>query len=137
MYLSLQGNLGLSKAIDYFTSNVITVSIPLNDTQKYDLVAEIDGKLSKISIKTTRYKSHNNFVVQIRNSGGARTGPVRKVPFDKTSCDYLFVYCSDETMYLIPSETINSKNILTITDGIKQRYEVKIQKFNDFINKVC
>ena len=39
VYLSLQGNMGLSKAIDYFTSHQIPIAIPMNDTQKYDLIA--------------------------------------------------------------------------------------------------
>lgn len=55
-YKSLQGNLGLGQAIAFFTSRGIPVSIPLNDTQKYDLVAEINGVLKKISIKTTMHK---------------------------------------------------------------------------------
>ena len=38
MYQALQGNVGLGKAIEYFTSHSIPVCIPLNDTQKYDLV---------------------------------------------------------------------------------------------------
>lgn len=41
------GNTGLSMAIAYFGSNGYTVSIPLNDTQDYDLVVDIDGKLKK------------------------------------------------------------------------------------------
>lgn len=38
MYQSIQGNLGFGKAIEYFTSYGITVALPLNDTQKYDLI---------------------------------------------------------------------------------------------------
>ena len=48
LYNSLQGNLGLGKAIEYFTSHSIPVAIPLNDTQKYDLIADFDGILTRI-----------------------------------------------------------------------------------------
>ena len=34
------GNTSLSFAISYFCSNGYTVSIPLNDTQDYDLIIE-------------------------------------------------------------------------------------------------
>ena len=37
-----KGNSGLGMAIAYFSSNGYTVSIPLNDTQDYDLVIEKD-----------------------------------------------------------------------------------------------
>ena len=43
IYRSIQGNIGLGKAIEYFTSWGIPISIPLNDTQKYDLIADFDN----------------------------------------------------------------------------------------------
>ena len=42
-----KGNSGLGMAIAYFTTNGYVVSIPLNDTQDYDLVIEKDGDLKK------------------------------------------------------------------------------------------
>ena len=50
LYHSIQGNIGLGKAIEYFTSNNITVAIPLNDTQKYDLIVDFNGKLQRVSV---------------------------------------------------------------------------------------
>lgn len=35
-----KGNSGLAMLIAYFTTNGYTVSIPLNDTQDYDLIIE-------------------------------------------------------------------------------------------------
>lgn len=37
--------MGLGKAIEYFTSHQISISLPLNDTQPYDLIADFNGKL--------------------------------------------------------------------------------------------
>ena len=66
MYQSIQGNLGFGKAIEYFTSQGITVALPLNDTQKYDLIADFNGKLQRVSVKTSRStrngKSYECFV---------------------------------------------------------------------------
>ena len=68
MYLSMQGNLGLGKAIEYFTSHSIPIAIPLNDTQKYDLIADFNGKLQRISVKTSRATENGkSFSVQLRN----------------------------------------------------------------------
>ena len=55
IYQSIQGNIGLGKAIEYFTSHGITVVIPLNDTQKYDLIADFNGGLQRISVKTSAF----------------------------------------------------------------------------------
>ena len=70
MYLSLQGNIGLGKAIEYFTSNQMTVSVPLNDTQKYDLAVEIDGKLSRVQVKTSRNRTASGaYQILLRHCG--------------------------------------------------------------------
>ena len=37
------GRIGLSMAINYFTIKGYTVSLPVNDTQWYDLIIEKDG----------------------------------------------------------------------------------------------
>lgn len=46
-----KGNIALGKAISYFTEQNYTISIPLNDSQWYDLIIEREGifKLFKLS----------------------------------------------------------------------------------------
>lgn len=134
MYQSLQGNLGLGKAIAYFTSKCIPIAIPLNDTQKYDLIADFNGKLQRISIKTSRYSETNgaSYSVQLKNSGGAGGKSIIR-QFDNTSCDYVFIYTEDEKMYLIPSEIITAKNSISVGNKYNE-YLISITKFKDFIN---
>ena len=134
MYLSLQGNIGLGKAIEYFTSKCIPISLPLNDTQPYDLIADFNGSLQRIQVKTTRYTETQgkSYAVQLRNCGGNRTGKARAVPFDNTSCDYLFVYTAANKMYLIPSKNIDATNSITV--GIKYtEYEVNSDTLEEFL----
>ena len=134
MYQSLQGNLGLGKAIEYFTSQGITVALPLNDTQKYDLIADFDGGLQRISVKTTRStKNGTSFGVQLRNTGGS-SGNWKGRPFDKDSCDYVFVYTINEECYLIPTEIIEAVNSITVGSKYKD-YLVYIKPFKDFIEE--
>lgn len=47
-------------AIAYFSTNGYTVSIPLNDTQDYDLVVEKDNILQTVQVKA---KCKNNIIV--------------------------------------------------------------------------
>ena len=49
------GRIGLSMAINYFTINGYTVSLPLNDTQWYDLIVEKDGKFYSVQCKARWY----------------------------------------------------------------------------------
>ena len=43
-----QGNVGLGKCISYLTSKAYTVSLPLNDSQSYDLIYDDGIKLYKV-----------------------------------------------------------------------------------------
>ena len=55
-----KGNSGLGMAIAYFTTKGYTVSIPLNDTQDYDLVIERCNKLYTVQVKATGCKTKYN-----------------------------------------------------------------------------
>ena len=132
MYQSMQGNLGLGKAIAYFTSHQIPIAIPLNDTQKYDLIADFNGKLQRVSVKTSKYTETDgaSYQVQLKNSGGAGGKSIIRT-FDNTSCDYVFVYTANEKIYLIPSEVITSVSSITVGNKY-QEYQVAICSFDSF-----
>ena len=132
MYQSIQGNLGFGKAIEYFTSQGITVALPLNDTQKYDLIADFDGGLQRISVKTSRYSTTEgrSYEVLLKNCGGTSKGSKIR-PFDNSACDYLFVVTGADKTYLIPSKEITAKNSLAV--GIKySEYEVFSKKLSQY-----
>ena len=66
-----KGNSGLGMAIAYFTTNGYTVSIPLNDTQNYDLVIEKNNKLETVQIKATGCKTkYGIYQVALKSCGG-------------------------------------------------------------------
>ena len=46
-----KGNTGLGIAIAYYTSKGYTVSIPLNDTQDYDLIVDKSEKYRNYKVK--------------------------------------------------------------------------------------
>ena len=116
-YKSHQGNVGLGRAIAYYTANCIPVMLPLNDTQKYDLVVDKDGQLLRVSVKTTQSMNKNNtyYVVQLKNCGGA-SGKSKIRHFDNTTCDIVFIVTIEGIMYEIPSSLINVSGTLTLTE---------------------
>lgn len=119
-YKSKQGNIGLGVAICYYTSKCIPISIPLNDTQGYDLIVDLNNELKKVQIKTTQHKSlnGNNYMVLLKNTGGS-SGNYKTRFFDKNKCDILFVVTNSGDMYEIPTEQINVKNALTLNDNFE------------------
>lgn len=127
-YKSHQGNVGLGMAIAYYTSKCIPVMIPLNDTQKYDLVVDLNGELKKVSVKTTQglNKSSKHFVVQLKNTGGS-SGNNKIRNFNNTDCDIVFVLTINQTMYQIPSEEIKVHTSLVLTE----EYDKYIVRLHD------
>ena len=114
-YKSHQGNLELGRAIAYYTTNCIPVLIPLNDTQKYDIVIDKDG-LKRVSVKSTQYLlKSGNYEVLLKNCGGS-SGQSKTRHFDNSTCDILFIVVANGDMYEIPSSEIAVKSALTLTD---------------------
>ena len=132
MYQSIQGNIGLGKAINYFTSHNYTVALPLNDTQKYDLIVDIDNKLQRISVKTSRYSNeYGSYEVMLKNAGGTSKGSKIRL-FDNTSCDYVFIYTASNDLYLIPSNKIDAKNSIKVGKKYTEYkvYEKTMEQFD-------
>lgn len=120
-YKSHQGNLGLGAAIAYYTSQCIPVSIPLNDTQGYDLVID-DETLKRVQVKTTKSQTKfGDYVVQLKNTVGSSGKSVIRL-FNNLSCDILFVVTRSGDKYQIPALEIKSKATITLNsnyDSIK------------------
>lgn len=107
-----KGRAGLSAAIAYFGMNGYTVSIPLNDTQAYDLIVDNGEKLMKISCKATgSRKPSGASVVSLRNCGGT-DGSVYGREKDK-DIDFVFVFVLNELgeQWLLPSEILTSNSM--------------------------
>ncbi|HVM13757.1 MAG TPA: group I intron-associated PD-(D/E)XK endonuclease [Egibacteraceae bacterium] len=111
----LQGLLGLSAAIDWFTRAGYFVAIPLNDSQPWDLVVEDQsGVVSRVQVKTTTTKNqHGKYVASLETAGGNKSVHTRK-PFDKASCELLFVLTDDGNMYLMPTAIISARRAISL-----------------------
>lgn len=102
--------------------NGYTVSIPLNDTQDYDLLIDKDNKIKSVQVKYTTCKTkYGNYQVALKSCGGTK-GVTYKTVID-TNVDYLFVTTDQLDMYLIPVEEVRNKSTLNLCDKYK-RYKV-------------
>lgn len=119
-----KGNAGLGMAIAYFSTNGYTVSIPLNDTQDYDLVIEKNNLLQTVQVKATGCKTkYGIYQVALKSCGGTKGGTYKTII--DTKVDYLFILTSDTKMFLIPCDKICNKTTLNIANKYLE-YEVKI-----------
>lgn len=105
-----KGRAGLAAAIGYFGMNGYTVSIPLNDTQEYDLLVDNGDNILKISVKATSQRSQYGVsIVNLRNMGGTN-GTVYGREKDKNN-DYVFVINEIEEKWLLPKAVLTNNSI--------------------------
>jgi hypothetical protein len=110
----MQGNAGLGAAIAHFTECGCTISIPLNDSQDYDLIIDSAGFLNKIQVKTTTFKNGETYVALL-----CSCNLKGKTAFDNTKVNFVFILTGDGSKYLIPATAIKAKN--TISLGAKYK----------------
>jgi len=110
-----KGNSGLGMAIAYFTTSGYIVSIPLNDTQDYDLIVEKENRLQRVQVKATGcIGKGGNYQVALKSCGGTK-GKTYKTLID-TNIELIFILTGQKEMYLIPREKINNVSTLSLCD---------------------
>jgi hypothetical protein len=121
---SIAGNIGLGYAIAWYTSQGNIVSLPLTDTQDYDLIYD-NGKLNKVQVKTTRHKQNGTYRASIKTSGGNQSWNKVIKKFDNDKVDELFVLVETGDMYAIPSKDIDAKSEISLGDKY-ETYKIKL-----------
>lgn len=109
-----QGDIGMGYAIRYFSSNG-TVSIPLTDSQDYDLIVDINDSLKRVQVKTTGQKNKEFFKVTLCTKGGNKSRYNIK-QFDNKKMDILYCLTSDGKEYIIPTSEIDNKYSIALCD---------------------
>lgn len=105
-----QGNIGLSYAIAYYSKLGYFVSVPLTDSQDYDIIIDTGSSLLKVQVKTTKFKADNgNYVVNLTTKGRSETKT-----FESNSSDLLFALTDSGVCYSIPTSEIKATRSLTL-----------------------
>jgi hypothetical protein len=110
-----QGLLGLTDAIAFFGSRGWPVSVPLIDSQPYDLIVDDGDTLHRVQVKTTTCRSRSGaFIVTLCTSGGNQSFHTKK-EFDPCTADLLYVLTDDRSRYLVPVTVITTKTSITLS----------------------
>ena len=96
------GRIGLSMAINYFTLKGYTVSLPMNDTQWYDLVVEKNKIFQTVQCKATQTEEGT---ISLRSTGGTSGGVYDNI-INHPELDWVFCVNKDFNCWLIPTKAI-------------------------------
>lgn len=109
------GRIGLSMAINYFTIQGYTVSLPMNDTQWYDLIIEKDGIFETVQCKATETEDDS---IDFRSTGGTKGKEYDNIQNYRDKLTYVFCVNKDRNMWLIPIKDldVNKRSIRLRTE---------------------
>jgi hypothetical protein len=120
-----QGDAGELSAISWFVEAGATVSLPFGHSPDYDLIADLDGRLLRVQVKTSTFRRCDRWTVMIATRGGNQswTGLVKR--FDPTRYDSLFVVVGDGRRWHIPAEAIEGTTSVTLGGPKYAEFEVE------------
>ncbi len=125
-----QGDLGEASAIEWLTRQGATVSAPLGHSPDYDLIAELDGRLVRVQVKTGTCQakllhSDKRWQVAIRTNGGNQSWTGTTKWFDPEAVDALFVLVGDGRRWCIPSAAVEATNTISLGGPKYAEYEIE------------
>jgi Holliday junction resolvase-like predicted endonuclease len=101
-----QGDLGELSAMEWLGSHGFAVYYPIGHSPDCDLVADRDGALLRVQVKTTtRYRNHR-WVVMLCTRGENQSWNGTSKLFSTKRCERLFVLVADGRRWFIPAAAV-------------------------------
>jgi hypothetical protein len=119
-----QGDIGELSAMYWLASIGASVCIPVGHSPDYDLVAEIDGRLLRVQVKTCTRWWRYRWSVAVCTRGGNQSwgGLVKRL--DASRCDYLFVLTGEGRRWFIPAHAFGGGTAIALGGPKYAEYEV-------------
>jgi hypothetical protein len=119
-----QGDLGELSAMQWLVARGATVYVPLLHSPDCDLVVDLDGRLIRVQVKASTYKSEHRFHVTLSTRGGNESwsGLVKRL--DPERCDYLFVHVADGRRWFIPAGAVGGGTHIVVGGPKYAAFEV-------------
>lgn len=105
-----KGNLTEMQCMAAIMAHNCGVSIPFGDNSRYDFIADIDGQLLKIQVKTASAKDENSIKFSCRSTYVNCSG-VKNIRYSENEIDYFATYW-DNQCYLISVNECSVEKIL-------------------------
>ena len=127
------GNIGEAKVLAKFVEMGIPIYIPFGDDEKADLIAEFDGKLNKIQVKTSIKKKNGCSIFDLTSSTAHRTNGERR-KYLNSEIDYFALYSLDRDKIYLMKVPDNPMSAITIRfEDTKSGMKSRVNYESDFL----
>jgi hypothetical protein len=117
-----------------------SVYLPFGHSPDVDLVADLDGRLVRVQVKTSTFWRNGRFEGAVCTRGGNQSwnGVVKRL--DASRCDYVFVHVGDGRRWFIPVSALGGGCGILIGGPKYAEFEVDpgepLQSRNGVANKL-
>jgi hypothetical protein len=122
-----QGDIGERSAAVWLLSVArARVFIPFGHSPDTDLVAEMDGRLVRVQVKTSTVRIKNGrYQVSVATKGGNQSWSGLVKRFSSSRCEYLFVLVADGRRWFIPSDAVDGGTQIVVGGPKYAAFEVE------------
>jgi hypothetical protein len=120
-----QGDFGERAALYWLVAQGAHVSIPFGHSPHYDLVADFDGRLLRVQVKTSACRNKARWAVTVCTRGGNQSWNGVAKLLDPSRFEYLFVVVGDGRQWFIPADRIEGVRGLCLGGTKYARFEVE------------
>jgi hypothetical protein len=116
--------------MEWLAAKGALVWIPLGHSPDVDLIAELDGRLLRVQVKTSTYRvetpnGHGRWQVAIATSGGNQSWNGAAKEFDASRVEYLFVLSGDGRRWFIPATVIEGSRAILLGGTKYSEFEIE------------
>ena len=127
------GNIGEAKVLCKFVELGVPVYLPFGDNEKADLIAEFNGKLNKIQIKTSLKAEDGKMMFDLTSSTTHRKNGVKHI-YTKDEIDYFACYnVSRDKIFLISVDDIANTSVTIRYENPKNNQVQGIRFEKDYL----
>ena len=133
------GNIGEAKVLSKFVELGIPVFIPFGDNEKADLIAEFNGKLNKIQVKTSIKAEDGKIIFDLTSSTIHRKNGEKHI-YTENEIDYFACYnITRDKIFLVNIEEAPTTNLTIRYEKPKNNQTQGIKFEEDYLidNILC
>jgi hypothetical protein len=119
-----QGDFGEMSAMYWLASRGASVALPVGNNRHWDLVAELEGRLLRVQVKTTRCIQVGRWKVSVATRGGNQSWNGVAKLLDPSRFDYLFVLVGDGRRWFIPAARVDGVSAVVLGGPKYAEFEV-------------
>ena len=126
----VQGDIGELSAMEWLAATGAVVWVPFAHSPDVDLMAEWDGELMRVQVKTSTFRAQpksggERWKVSIATNGGNQSWSGLTKKFDPAKVDYLFAVVGDGRRWFIPASCVEGRREVALGGRKYSEFEIE------------